>query len=608
MRERTNYWKRLGGATTSRRHVLRGAGVGAAGLGTMSLVGCGNDDDAQDDVDVPEAAEGLEGNTQEIDVDLETFREMYHGRNLRELPHAGDQPERGGTFRFAFVAPSSWDPTGPAAGTLPSYLLMHNQLIRFKVGDDVENHNLQEVEGDIAESMPEQPDELTYTFRLNPNVTFADLDPVNGRQLTAEDIKYCFEVYSEAPVQAPTFDHVESIDTPDDETLVVTTSEPAAYFLNSLVLPYHWIFSPEQHDEGGMERNPVGSGPYTLESEEDLGGYVAVRNPDYWKEDAHGTQLPYLDRIEVEYIPAPVDADAAFRQGQIDHRVPTNYDSWRDIVQSNPNVVTQVTTPPPSAHPFIVMNLDNPPFDDVRVRRAMALSVDRDSIIDSLAGGMAAYSYGQDFTYFGREWPWEPEELGDWHNYNPELAKELMAEAGYPDGIDRPLECFTAYTSGLWFDVSAAAFNQWREIGIEVDHQYSADQSQWQSQYFQTNYDDMMGINFIGPGWDPDAFTYQALHSQSPRNYFHVNDPDLDRLTEQQRHEMDVDARQEILREIMDIDLDQVYRLWLIMTYKINVRHPHVYNLADTLAAWSPVGWGSLNLEQTWLLGGGDGA
>ena len=612
MRDRRNYWANQSRGHLSRRRVLGGAAAGSTGLAGLALVGCGNDDEDSPNgngngngADLDDA-DGLQGNTSEIDLDLEEFREIYHGRHLSDLPHAGRQPERGGTFRMSSVSPTSWDPTGPAAQQLPSYALIHNQLIRFHNSDDMENHNFQEVEADVAQSMPEQPDELTYTFKLRPEVEFADLPPVDGRSMTAEDIVYSFEAYRDSPAQAPTFNDVESIETPDEETIVIRTGVPAAYFLDTLVITYHWIFSPEQHDQGGMDRNPIGTGPFMLASEEELGGYVYERNPNYWKHDEHGTQLPYLDRIEGQYIPSPVDADAAFRNGAIDHRWPQTYDSWRELVTSNPNVVTQVTTPPPSAQPFFVMNLDEEPLNDVRVRRAMSLAIDRQAIIDSLAGGMADFGYGMDFTYFGREWPFEPDELGDYHHYDPERARELLAEAGYENGIPEPIHVFNRWTAGLWFEVSVAAMEMWRQVGIEIEHDYSQDQAQWQSLYYGTTYEQMMLVSTVGPGYDPDAFTYQSLHSESPRNYFHVDNPDLDRLCEQQRHEMDVDARQDLIRQIMDIDLDEVYRIWLILTYKINLRHPHVYNVADAMAAWAPVGWGSHNLEQTWLVDGGN--
>lgn len=614
-----NYWTDFNRRRASRRNVLRGAALGAGGLGTMALVGCGGDDDDDNGngggANTPTQAPGTTpgatsgptgpvGNTTGIDVSLEEFREIYHGRELKKLPGASKQPQRGGQFNFSMIRPVSWDPTGAGAATLPSYVLMHNQLLKFQYGDNLENHNKTEIEADVAQSMPEQPDDLTFTFKLNPEVRFHDVDPVNGRALTSEDVKYAAEVYADSPTQSSAYSDVASIDTPDAETVVFKMKNPAAYFLGSIVVPYHWLFSPEQHQQSPdqMATTPIGTGPFLLESMTDQAGFTVVRNPNYWRKDSYGTQLPYFDKVVYDWIPSPVDGDAAFRTGQLDHRYPANYDAWKDLVSSNPEVVTQVTTPPPSAQPFIVMNLTKEPFNDVRVRRALSLAIDRDAMIDALAGGMAGYGYGMDQTYFGSEWPLEQEELGNWHHFDLEQAKQLLAEAGYPNGDGLPtLEVFTSTTAGLWFEIFVAVFNMWNQLGVQVEHGYSPDQAQWQGQYFGKNYNDMMGVTLVGPGFDPDPYTYQALHSESARNYFHVNNPDLDRLTLESRREMDPNRRVDLLRDIIDIDLDEVYRIWLIMTYKINIRYPHVQNLTDVHAAWSPVGWGSQNLEVGWF-------
>ncbi|MDZ7728098.1 MAG: ABC transporter substrate-binding protein [Dehalococcoidia bacterium] len=549
--------------------MMGGAALGASGLGAMALVGCGDDDDANgngggngngnggdnggggstpDDSGGGGGATGPVGNTQEVEglCASKQFREMYHGRELKKLPGFEKQPQSGGTFRYAFIRPNSWDPTGAGASTLPSYAIMHNQLIRFVVRDDVENHNFQEVEADLAQSMPEQPDGLTYTFKINPGVTFHDTPPVNGRALTSEDIKYAIEVYQEAPVQSSSYGEMRSIDTPDEETVTIKTSAPAAYFLDSLVIPWHWIFSREQHEAGGMDQTPIGTGPFMLESQEDQGGYVAARNPNYWKTDSFGTQLPYWDKIDVQYIASPVDADAAFRTGEIDHRLPTNYEAWKELVNSVDPVVTQVTTPPPSAHPFIAMNLTKPPFDDVRVRRALALSVDRPALIDSLAGGMAGFGYGMDQTYFGSDGRLVPKSSAITTTTTPSRQSNSWPMPATKAASPRRWKCSTSYTSGLWFEVAVPPSTCGARSASTSTTRYSQDQSQWISRYFSKEYEDMMSVNFVGPGWSTDAFTYQALHSASPRNYFHVANDELDRLCEEQRREMDLEKRQDI--------------------------------------------------------------
>ena len=121
---------------------------------------------------------------------------------------------------------------------------------------------------------------------------------------------------------------------------------------------------------------------------------------------------------------------AAFRANEFDHLWPQNFEAWLDVMKSNPDSVTQVTTPPPSFQPYIAMRLDKEPFKDPRVRRALSLLIDRDTIIKSLAGGMAGYGYGQDWTYFGNEWPWESKELGNYNKLDIAEAKKLMDTAG----------------------------------------------------------------------------------------------------------------------------------------------------------------------------------
>ena len=104
-----------------------------------------------------------------------------------------------------------------------------------------------------------------------------------------------------------------------------------------------------------------------------------------------------------------------------------------------------------------------------------------------------------------------------------------------------------------------------------------------------------------GPSLDPDAYAYDPLYSKSPKNYFKVIDPELDRLTEAQRVELDVPNRQPLPKEIMHRDPDKMYRLWTVTPYKIGTRHPYVYNAVDQVHAWGPLGWGWKVSELTWM-------
>ncbi len=603
--DRTNYWARWADRRLSRRAALATFGVAGAGAAAVALVGCGDDDD--DGGTPTSAGTTAPGQTATAappkdlaKLTLAEFRTLYSGARLKDLPGQKNGPVSGGTIRYSGRTPTTWDPLSPSGSVLSSYQFAHNQLVQFKVQDFVKNPNAMEVEAVLAETMPEQPDDLTFTFKLRKGVKFQDVPPVSGRELTADDIIYTTELYKKAPAQAPTFQDVDSVTKIDNYTVQFKMKKPAAYFLGTMVVPFHWIFAREQHQSpDGLVKVPIGTGGFLLESSENLQGFKFKKNPAYFRKDERtGKQLPYLDRIEATYYPSPAQGIAAFRANEFDHVWPQSFESWLDVMKSNPDSVTQVTTPPPSFQPFIAMRLDKPPFTNPQVRRALSLLIDRDTIIKSLAGGMAGYGYGQDWTYFGKEWPFEPSELGPWFKYDPTEAKALLNAANVKD---LQIDFLMGQTAGFNFDVWSAIAGMWQQVaGIKTTINAPSDPSIWQTQFFGGTYNHLMGIGFVGPGWDPDTFAYHALHSKSPKNYFKVNDPKIDELALKQRETMKPEERKKILTELMQYDLDQVTRLWTVAPYKINLRKPNFYNLTDTEAAWNPVGWGSSGFDLAW--------
>lgn len=602
---REDYWNKWSNRRVTRRGSLVSLGTVGLGAAALGLVGCGDDDD--DSAPSTAGPDGTPNSTSTAapptdlsKLTLDQFRTLYSGARLKDLPGQKDGPVAGGTVRFGSRTPVTWDPLSPGASVLSSYQFAHNQLLQFKVHDFVQNPNVMEVEAVLAETMPEQPDDLTFIFHLRKDVKFQNVAPVNGRPLTADDVVYATELYRKAPVQGPTYTDVSSVTKLDDYTVKFTMNKPAAYFLGSVVIPFHWIFSREQHQSAdGLVKTPIGTGPFVFESSENLQGYKFRKNPTYFrKDDRTGKQLPYIDGIETTFYPSPAQSIAAFRAGEFDSLWPQNFEAWLDVLKTNPDSVTQVTTPPPSFQPYIAMRLDKEPLKDPRVRRALSLLIDRDTIIKSLAGGMAGYGYGQEWTYFGSEFPFEPDRLGAWFKYDPKQAKQLLDAAGV---TDLQLDFLMGSFAGFNFDVWSAIAGMWQQVGgIKTTIDAPQDSATWQKQFFGGTYNHLMGIGYVGPGWDPDTFAYQAMHSKSTKNYFKINDPKVDELALKQRETMDVETRKKILTELMDYDLDQVTRLWTVAPYKINLRKPNIFNLTDTEAAWNPIGWGSSGFDFAW--------
>ena len=536
---------------------------------------------------------------------IEDLRERYHPRNLKQLSvwKEKKEPKYGGTLRFASNVPVSWDFAGPPASLLASYAFAHNGLISFEMGDLSENLNLVKMEGDLAKAW-EQPDKSTYTFKLNEGIKWQNVAPVNGRAFTSEDVKYAVEVYLKAPVQSVIYRDVDKVETPDANTVVFKMKTPVAYFLNVLMQPHNKIFSREQHQsKEGLAAGPIGTGAFIYEGGADRVGYKMRKNPDYFKVDKWtGKKLPYLDRIETTFY-ADVNAQvAAYRDKQVDVFYPINRSIWGDVVKTNPDAVNVITTPPPSYQPYMGINLDKKPFDDVRVRRALSMAINRDDIIFGPFDGMAGLGYAQDWTFFGQEWPWDEKQVGPYMKFDVAAAKKLLAEAGYANGLGRPIEMYHLWNSPLNEQVGRIVADNWRKnLGIDVKETMPPDSAAWTDKLYGVKYDDVIIAAVAGPSLDPDAYSYDPLHSKSSKNYFHVKDAEIDAAADAQRIEFDLKKRQDLLKKIMDRDLDQMYRIWTVTPYKIGMRNPYMYNSVDQVHAWGPIGWGNKVVEYMWM-------
>lgn len=631
----SEYWRRSAhSGSATRRRFLQGSGAGAAGL---FLAACGGSSSKKSSsssaapassaaapagpavgsapLTPAPAANGSRGNpASPIYLDaktkpvtgkekIEELRDRFHPRNLKYLPGWKGDPKYGGTLRWVSNLPPSWDFAGAAASLLASYAMFHNGLVSFEMGDLSDNLNLVKTEGDLAQSW-EQPDKQTLTFHLTPGVKWQNVEPVKGRAFTAEDVKYCVEVYQKAPVQSTIYRDVDHVETPDANTVVFKMKQPVSYFFDVLRQPMNMMFSREQHDSpNGLNDGPIGTGAFIYTGGTVNQGWKARKNPDYFKKDKWtGKQLPYLDGIDNIYL-AAIDAQiAAFRSKQLDvYAVPTR-DKWMDLLKTNPELVTQITTPPPSYQPYIAVRNDKAPFNDPRVRQAMSLAIDREGIMEAVFGGLAGYGYAQDWTFFGQEWPWAADQVGQYMQFDPKKAKQLLEAAGFSNGVGRKIEMIHWYAAGYNQSTAQLVADNWqRNLGIEVAQVIPPDVATWSDKLYNLKYDDTIVAAVAGPSLDPDAYSYDPLNSKSTKNYFKVNDPQLDDLTNAQRAEFDIPKRQELLKQIMARDLDQAYRMWTITQYKINVRYPYLYNAVDQVHAWGPAGWGSKVCELIWM-------
>jgi peptide/nickel transport system substrate-binding protein len=428
----------------------------------------------------------------------------------------------------------------------------HSRLLKHRAGPAVAPGTFP-LEGDLAESWS-QPSETTYVFKLRKGVRWQPKPPVNGRELTAEDVRYSVERFLTIPGNANAYmlKTVERVEAVDRYTVKFTLKEPFAWFPDTLANPMAVaIIARECVEKFGDLKKPeacIGTGPWMLESYRPGQGQTLVRNPNYFVPG-----LPYIDRVELI-----VDEDAGSRiAGFLAGKYDVGYEGgfifrteWVQIKdtlrQKRPNLrVVDVTT---NIMSHLSMRTDRPPFGDVRVRRAISLAVDRQGIMDATTEGLG--SLNPPVPAALKEWSLPVDQLGDGARYYKRdlaEAKRLMAAAGHPNGFPGSV-CFTTYGSSILVDQAQLMLKYLKDLGIDAkldQKEYGA----YLASCFVGKFDSMA----FGPQvtyLEPDNVLYSQYMPDEPKNQSHVSDPVVVDLIVRQRRTFDPAKRRELIHEI----------------------------------------------------------
>ena len=343
--------------------------------------------------------------------------------------------------------------------------------------------------GNLAESW-ETPDPLTIVFHIRQGVRWQDKPPMNGRELTAQDVEFTLKRikgWGKEGEPSQRFEifrmPVESITATDKWTVVVKMEEPSLEAVPSFasgtmafILPPEVI---EQHGDYRDWRNVVGTGPFLLTDIVEGVSMTRTKNPDYWGHDEKypENRLPYVDEVRHLFIGDEATLLAALRSAQIDmiHLSGGTTIGSMDTVRS-----LQRTNPELQLGPFwfyndsaAAMNIRKPPFDDIRVRQAMQMALDLETINETYYGSLARTTpkgvMGQELTGFYVPFEEWPEELKKTYRYDPDGAEALLDAAGYPRGADG-VRFKTSYVFDK-FDIGIIEVlaGYWDVIGVKVE-------------------------------------------------------------------------------------------------------------------------------------------
>jgi peptide/nickel transport system substrate-binding protein len=383
----------------------------------------------------------------------------------------------------------------------------------------------------LAESW-ENPDDTTFVFKLRSGVVFHD-----GTPLTAADVKVSFERIMDPATASPwasQFEPVESIEATDDQTVTFTLKQPFGPMLATLTLPYASIV-PRSAVEGGvdLQQTMVGTGPFALQEYTQDVETVMAANPDYWEEGA-----PELATLTYRILPDEAARLAAIRTGEIGltslaDPAAVSLASREESVQ----VVTQETTD----YYLLGFNTQVAPFDNLQVRQALSLAIDRAAVLEAVFFGEGFVS-GPIVPTLG-DWATPVEEL-PLYQLDRERATALLAEAGLADGFEFSITVSPFYPE--FVNIALVLQQQLAEVGITV----TLDQVEWGTFIDRwSNRDFQSFVSFNGSGNDPDRAIYPAFHTGGSVNAFQFSDPAIDALLEEGRSTVDAAARREIYQQ-----------------------------------------------------------
>jgi peptide/nickel transport system substrate-binding protein len=390
-------------------------------------------------------------------------------------------------------------------------------------------------------------DGTALTFTLREGVKWHD-----GKPFTAKDVKCTFDLlqgkaqdkFRKNP-RKDWYANVTDVTVNGDYEVTVHLSRPQPSVLAMLASGYSPMY-PCQVSPAQMRTHPVGTGPYKFVEMKQNESIKLVKNPDYWKKG-----LPYLDGIEYTIIRDRATAKLAFVAGKIDVTFPTEMTkaNIQDIKSQDPTAVCE--TAPINVNTNLIVNREAPPFNDPQLRKAMALTLDRKSMIDIVLQG-GGDPGGTLLPPPEGVWGLPPDILktipgyGD-VNKDREEARAIMQKLGY--GPDKPLKIKVSTRNlATYRDPAVVLIDQLKQIYIDAELE-PVESGAWFAKVARNDYS--VGLNLTGNGIDdPDQAFYENFACGSERNYTHYCNKELEKLFDQQSAEKDVAKRKKMVWEI----------------------------------------------------------
>ena len=428
-----------------------------------------------------------------------------------------------------------------------------------------------------------------HIFRLHKGVTFHNGDPC-----TSADIKWNLERVKDkqqAPIHAWKLELLESIETPDPQTIKLSFAKPYPFLrvaFTGSTGRAATILSPRAVKEKGKAygRSPVGTGPFKFVEWKESDFILLERFAGYWEKDAAGGQLPYLDKVLIKIIIEPSTLVAALKTGEVDG---VNYVSPQFVADLRKDPKLNVFTAVGGNWRCMHMNMAKEPFTDKNLRKAVTFALDRKEILDRVEFGEGIIAHGPISPPMGGFYDAAYETGKNGQYFDLEQAKQLMKQSKYASGAEVMLLSGNAGTAPRQAEVVQA---QLAKIGIKVNIEL-ADAPTFRRRWLQERQWDLVGVQWDAD-LDPDETLYPELHSTEAWNAGKWVNKDFDKMVEAARSESDFKKRKKFYEEAVRLIIEDAPVVILMHLNEQKVFHKYVKGFQMIPA-------GLIDMHRVWL-------
>ena len=513
-----------------------------------------------------------------------------------------EQPQYGGELNIGTVyvtlSPLSWDPQDWNWKSNHDTSMVREQLFSANLDMSVKKGGphlfvsdayipADAVRGELAESW-QWTDPLTLELKLRRGVIIpAKAGVMQRRELDAHDVVFSFNNLQASPKKINNYlDHIAEIEVLDSHTLRFHFSEFNAEWDYRFGYGYYSAIVPREtaNVDAKNWRNVVGSGPFILDKYVQSNSQVYLKNPEYWDKEKLGDKqyaIPFVDKMSYRIIKDEATYLTGLRTGKLDILEAIRWIAVDHLKETTPELNWHRWLG--TSGNFLVMRQDFEPFADVRVRRAMNLAINQKEIVELFYGGHAELMAFPQHPGFGEYFqPLEemPESVQELFGYDPEKAKALLTEAGYPDGFEIPVQVCTCSPSNM--DLIPLLEGYYAKVGIKLSIQpleYASFLSMMTSRNHTPGY--LMNSGHVNP---TTTIRKNFITGQLWNPSLHA-DPELDRRVDEVFATRDEALRIQQLRALTVDILDAAPYVWLPIQYVYTAWWPWVKNYNGELRA-----------------------